>query len=88
MRIKDADMTDLAERRKRAINLSLNEALVDEARRYSPNLSATVEALLTEYVHRESAAQAERRQRADACTAGWNEVHARIGSLADEHTTL
>lgn len=81
-------MTDLAERRKRAINLSLNEALVDEARRYSPNLSATVEALLTEYVHRESAAQAERRQRADACTAGWNEVHARIGSFADEHTTL
>jgi antitoxin CcdA len=81
-------MTDLAERRKRAINLSLNEALVEQARRYSPNLSATVEALLTQYVQREREAQAERRQRADTCAAGWNEVNARIGSFADEHTTL
>ncbi|WP_326535797.1 type II toxin-antitoxin system CcdA family antitoxin [Pseudorhodoferax sp.] len=81
-------MTDLAERRKRAINLSLNEALVEQARRYSATLSATVESLLVESVQREREAHAERRQRADACAAGWNEMHARIGSFADEHTTL
>lgn len=77
-------MTDPAERSKRAIKLSPNVALVEQARRYSPNASATVAALLTQYVQREREAQAARRQRVDSCFAGWNEVNARNGSFADE----
>lgn len=81
-------MPDLAEQRKRPVNLSLSGHLVDEARRYCPNLSATVDALLAEYVQRQHGARASRQQQAAACVAAWNEVHARIGSFADEHSTL
>lgn len=81
-------MSGIAASRKRAINLSLSLDLVDEARRYSANLSATVEDLLAEYVQRQQAVMATRQRQADACTHAWNEVHARIGSFADEHSTL
>ena len=36
--------------RKRAVNLTLNEGLVAQAKCYTSNLSATMEALLTTYV--------------------------------------
>jgi post-segregation antitoxin (ccd killing protein) len=39
--------------RKRPVNLTLNEVLVERARRYTDNLSATLESLLTEYVARQ-----------------------------------
>ncbi len=54
--------------RKRPVNLTLNEALVQEARALSGNLSATVEAMLQEYVARERGARAQKqRQAAVAC---------------------
>ena len=74
--------------RKRPVNLSLSEPLIDEARRYSNNLSATVDALLADYVAQKRQTEAGHRQWASACAAGWNEVHASIGSFADEHSTL
>lgn len=74
--------------RKRPVNLTLNEVLVERARRYTDNLSATLESLLTEYVARQEHAQALREQAAQRCCQDWNALHDRIGSLANEHQTL
>ncbi len=74
--------------KKRAVNLTLDEALVDQAKRYTTNLSATMQTLLASYVDRQQQARAARQQAADDCVAGWNAVHAAVGSFADEHSTL
>ena len=74
--------------RKRPVNLTLNEALVAQAKAYTSNLSATMEALLADYVASQQQAQQARQQLADTCAADWNALHASVGSFADEHTTL
>lgn len=74
--------------RKRAVNLTLSESLVAEARNYTSNLSATMEELLAAYVVEQQQSRAGRRQLADACAADWNAVHDKVGSFADEHSTL
>lgn len=74
--------------RKRAVNLTLNESLVAQARTYTSNLSATLETLLTNYVAEQQQSHASRQQMANACAADWNAVHASVGSFADEHSTL
>jgi antitoxin CcdA len=74
--------------RKRPVNLTLNEALVAQAKAYTSNLSATMEALLSDFVVSQQQLQRSRRQLADTCAADWNAVHAAVGSFADEHTTL
>ena len=74
--------------RKRAVNLTLNETLVAQAKTYTNNLSATMEILLADYVATQQQARAARQQQADSCAADWNAVHAAIGSFADEHSTL
>lgn len=77
-----------ASTRKRAVNLTLNEALVAQAKTYTRNLSATMEILLADYVAQQQQSHAMRRQTAHACAADWNAVQASIGSFADEHSTL
>ena len=74
--------------RKRPVNLTLNEALVAQAKAYTSNLSATMEALLADLVASQQQAQRSRQQAADTCAADWNAVHAAVGSFADEHSTL
>lgn len=74
--------------RKRPVNLTLNESLVEEARTYTSNLSATMEILLANYVAEQAQAARSRQQQADACAADWNALHDRVGSFADEHSTL
>jgi len=74
--------------RKRAVNLTLNEALVTQAKSYTDNLSATMESLLAEFVATQQSAQRKHQQEADVCVADWNAVHDAVGSFADEHTTL
>lgn len=74
--------------RKRPVNLTLSEDLVICAKRYSSNLSATVETLLTEYTQRQRQAATERQQRAKDCACQWNAVHDAVGSFADDHSTL
>jgi antitoxin CcdA len=82
-------MPSLAEQsRKRPVNLTLNEALVAQAKAYTSNLSATMEALLSDFVVSQQQLQRSRQQLADTCAADWNAVHAAVGSFADEHTTL
>ncbi len=73
---------------KRPVNLSLNAALVEQARALTGNLSAEVESLLADFVQqrlRERDAQAERLR----CSAtAWNAYTDRHGSFADEFSTL
>jgi post-segregation antitoxin (ccd killing protein) len=74
--------------RKRAVNLTLNEDLVVQARSYTANLSATMEGLLETYVEQQRQAHVAHREQADACARDWNAVHDKVGSFADEHSTL
>lgn len=78
----------VASTRKRPVNLTINEALVAQAKAYTNNLSATMESLLAEFVVNQQNAQRNRQRVADACAADWNAVHATVGSFADEHSTL
>ena len=80
--------TRFASARKRPVNLTMNEALVAQAKIYTDNLSATMESLLTEFVANQQGARHQRQQVANACAADWNAVHAAVGSFADEHSTL
>lgn len=80
--------TSVTSTRKRPVNLTINEALVAQAKAFTNNLSATMESLLAEFVAAQQNAQRNRQDAADACAADWNAVHASIGSFADEHSTL
>ncbi|AEG93234.1 type II toxin-antitoxin system CcdA family antitoxin [Ramlibacter tataouinensis] len=81
-------MTEPVLSRKRAVNLSLSEHLIEQARQYSTNLSATVDELLADYVSQQQQARGSHQQWAAACAAGWNEIYEKVGSFADEHSTL
>lgn len=74
--------------RKRPVNLTLSQDVVNEARHFSANLSQTVEELLVDYVIRQKQARAIAQPRADASIADWNALHDRIGSIADELSPL
>jgi antitoxin CcdA len=73
---------------KKAVNLSLNEALVQESRAYCGNLSAKVEEMLQAYVVSERQSRQHHRQQAQQAVAGWNALHDAVGSYADGHSTL
>jgi antitoxin CcdA len=74
--------------RKRPVNITISEGLVEEARQWTDNLSATLENLLADYVLGKQQASQQRRNDAQACCAQWNAFNASVGSFADEHTTL
>jgi post-segregation antitoxin (ccd killing protein) len=80
--------SSVASIRKRPVNLTMNEALVAQAKTYTTNLSATMESLLAEFVVNQQNVRRDRQGAADACAADWNAVHAAVGSFADDHTTL
>jgi antitoxin CcdA len=81
-------MQATASTRKRPVNLTLNEGLVDQAKTYTSNLSATIESLLADYVAEQQQTRQSRQQLADITAADWNAVHSAVGSFADEHSTL
>ena len=78
-------MSDILERpatnRRKPVNLSLNEKLVERARRVTPNLSGTVETLLTQFVQ-----EAEAKRRAD--DAVLDQVIAALNAHHEEHGFL
>lgn len=74
--------------RKRPVNLTLSEVVVAQARTYTENLSATVDGLLSEYVRSKQHEAKDHQRSANACAQTWNDFHARVGSFADEHSTL
>jgi antitoxin CcdA len=74
--------------RKRPVNLTLNEDLVDQAKELTDNLSQVVESLLAEYL---ATAQEERLARSKAVESTvklWNDFNAKSGSIADEYSSL
>lgn len=74
--------------RKRAVNLTLNEDLVVQARDLTGNLSGVVESLLADYVAHERQQRHAKTMALEATLAMWNDFGARHGSFADEHSTL
>jgi len=74
--------------RKRPVNLTLSVALVAQAKTYTSNLSATMEALLVEFVAQQQQTQRSHQQLADICVSDWNQVAAASGSFADEYINL
>lgn len=74
--------------RKRAVNLTLNEDLVSQAKGMTTNLSGVVEQLLADYVLKQNDARQVRQSDADTAVQGWNTFNEQSGSFADEHSTL
>jgi antitoxin CcdA len=74
--------------RKRPVNLSLNEVLVNEAKQFTDNLSATIEGLMAQFVQTKQSELSSRQSAANNLADGWNSVLAKQGSFADEHSTL
>ncbi len=74
--------------RKRAVNLTLNEDLVSQAKGMTSNLSGVVEQLLADYVLKQNNARQEKLHNADAAAQTWNTFNEQSGSFADEHSTL
>lgn len=73
---------------KRPFNLLLNESTVKQARGFTNNLSATVDALLADYVARQNEQLLTRQREGDAVAEAWNVFHAANGSFADDFSTL
>ncbi|BBE51004.1 Post-segregation antitoxin CcdA [Ferriphaselus amnicola] len=74
--------------RKRAVNLTLNEDIVAQAKALTPNLSAVVETLLSSYVVQIQREKQVRQEQANQVAGMWNGFNAQSGSFADEYSTL
>jgi antitoxin CcdA len=90
MRIPEATMKTgfNAAARKRAVNLTLNEDLVSQAKAMTDNLSGVVESLLAEFVERENRDRLARAKVVDAAVEAWNRFNSDSGSIADEYSSL
>lgn len=74
--------------RKRPVNLTLNEDLVNQAKSMTDNLSGVVESLLSEFVDRESRERLVKTKVVEATIAAWNRFNTESGSIADEYSSL
>jgi antitoxin CcdA len=73
---------------KRAINVSLNDDLVRQARVYTRNLSGTLEDLLGDFVERERARRRDEDALLDQVIEGFSTFHRERGLLSDEFSSL
>lgn len=74
--------------RKRAVNLTLNEDLVAQAKGMTSNLSGVVEQLLADYVQKQHKARQEKAHNATMIAQAWNSFNDQCGSFTDEYSTL
>jgi antitoxin CcdA len=74
--------------RKRPVNLTLSENLVEEVKGVTDNLSGVVESLLADFVSKERERRSGIVEEARATAALWNDFAERNGSFADDHSTL
>ena len=74
--------------RKRAVNLTLNEDLIFQAKGMTNNLSNIVEQLLTDYVQKQNKTKQEKIHNANVLAQAWNSFNEQCGSFADEYSTL
>src|SRR4051812_42868981 len=86
MEVRVATPYDLTAR-KRPVNLSLNEDLVRRVRTLTGNLSEEVERLLAAHLEAELARRSESEGTMARALEAWNDLDARVGSFADEHST-
>jgi len=76
------------EARKRPVNLTLNEDLVQQAKGMTDNLSGVVESLLADFVAQEQRHRLAKAKTLETTIAVWNDFNAKIGSFADEYSSL
>jgi antitoxin CcdA len=74
--------------RKRPVNLTLNEDLVEQAKGMTDNLSGVVESLLSDFVAQEQKSRAAKAKSIEATIAVWNDFNAKVGSFSDEYSSL
>lgn len=74
--------------KKRPVNLSLNEDLVNQVRGLTDNLSGVVESLLTDYVDHQRQVRMAKANALEATISMWNSFDAKHGSFADEYSPL
>lgn len=74
--------------RKRPVNLTLSEELVEQAKSTTDNLSAVVERLLSDYVSNERRERLAREDRVAETVAIWNKFSSGKDSFSDEYSTL
>jgi antitoxin CcdA len=73
---------------KRAVNLSLNEDLVTQARGITGNLSEVVESLLADFLAQEKGRRGAEAKASGEAVQSWNNFAEKHRSFADEHSTL
>ena len=73
---------------KRAINVSLNDDLVRQARVYTRNLSGTLEDLLGDFVERERARRRDEDAALDQVLEAFSAFHRERGLLSDEFSAI
>jgi antitoxin CcdA len=74
--------------RKRPVNLTLNEDLVNQAKHLTDNLSGVVESLLSGYVAKARDERLRKSKAVESTVKMWNEFNAKSGSIGDEYSTL
>jgi antitoxin CcdA len=74
--------------RKRPVNLTLNEDLVNQVKGLTDNLSQVVETLLSGYVSRAKDERVAKSQAVESAVNMWNDFNAKSGSIADEYSSL
>jgi antitoxin CcdA len=74
--------------RKRPVNLTLNEDLVNQAKGLTDNLSQVVESLLSGYLAKAREEQLVRSTAVEATVKVWNDFNAKSGSISDEYSSL
>jgi len=76
------------EARKRPVNLTLNEDLVQQAKGVTDNLSSIVESLLADFVTSEQKKRMDKAMTIKATIESWNDFNAKYGSFSDEYSNL
>jgi antitoxin CcdA len=76
------------EARKRPVNLTLNEDLVQQAKGMTNNLSGVVESLLADFVALEQKHRLAKAKTLEATIAVWNDFNSKMGSFSDEYSSL
>jgi antitoxin CcdA len=74
--------------RKRPVNLTLNEDLVNQAKGLTDNLSQVVEALLSGYLARARDERLAKSKVVQSTVSMWNEFNSKLGSISDEYSSL
>ena len=73
---------------KRPFNLTLNENTVEQARRYTNNLSATVDGLLSEFIAKKAQAREDKLQLYAKISDAWNRFDELYGTFGSEYSPL